>query len=142
MFRLTAQTAYAYLALLTLAERREKSEGAKLSEIVAERGLSEKFMLQVLTDLRRAGLVESRRGKNGGYLLSTRPEKITLADVIAATTGSSTSGGAGFEVVGEDCFLAGWWRSILDEIHQLSTKTTVADALTAETARTELMYHI
>jgi Rrf2 family protein len=142
MFRLTAQTAYAYLALLTLAEKREKREGAKLSEIVAERGLSEKFMLQVLTDLRRAGLVESRRGKNGGYLLSTRPEKITLADIIAATTGSSIPGGAGFEVVGEDCFLAAWWRSILDEIHQLSMKTTVADALTAETARTELMYHI
>lgn len=142
MFRLTAQTEYGYLALLTLAEKRRARKSAKLSEIVAERGLSEKFMLQVLTDLRRAGLVESRRGKNGGYVLSAKPEKITLADLIAATAGSSAQDGAGFDVVGKDCFLAEWWRSTLDEIRQLGLKKTIADALNADRGGPEPMYHI
>lgn len=40
--------------------------------------------MQILNDLRRAGLIESRRGKTGGYLLARPPEQITLRQVVEA----------------------------------------------------------
>ena len=40
--------------------------------------------MQILNDLRRAGLIESRRGKAGGYLLARTPEAITLRQVVDA----------------------------------------------------------
>lgn len=40
--------------------------------------------MQILNDLRRAGLIESRRGASGGYLLARRPETITLRQVVDA----------------------------------------------------------
>ena len=40
--------------------------------------------MQILNDLRRAGLIESRRGKSGGYLLGRAPEAITLRQVVDA----------------------------------------------------------
>ena len=138
MFRMTAQVEYAYVALVKLAEDRGKL--SKLADIAAVRGLSEKFMLQTLTELKRAGLVESRRGKNGGYFLAVDPEEITFADLLAAT---ASRGGAGFDVVGRGSFLARWWASVHSEIHQLGQNTSLADAMIAERGSAEQpMYYI
>ena len=41
-----------------------------------------KFLEQVLLELRKGGFIESRRGNNGGYLLSKSPEEITVGDVV------------------------------------------------------------
>lgn len=46
-----------------------------------------KFLEQVLLDLKRAGFVESRRGKEGGYLLARPPAKITVGEVIRYVDG-------------------------------------------------------
>lgn len=40
--------------------------------------------MQILNDLRRAGLIESRRGMSGGYLLAGKPETITLRNIVEA----------------------------------------------------------
>ena len=82
MFRISAETEYAYVALLHLARDYGIRPSTKLGEITASGGLSEKFMLQVLTDLRRLGLVSSRRGKAGGYTLSRPPGQITTGRLV------------------------------------------------------------
>ena len=46
--------------------------------------VSANFLVQILNDLRRAGLIESRRGKSGGYLLARPPDAITLRQVVDA----------------------------------------------------------
>jgi len=46
--------------------------------------VSANFLVQILNDLRRAGLVVSRRGKAGGYMLGRLPQAITLRQVVAA----------------------------------------------------------
>ncbi|MFN2462365.1 MAG: Rrf2 family transcriptional regulator [Candidatus Dormibacteria bacterium] len=51
------------------------------------------FLEQIMSDLRRAGLVESVRGAHGGYRLARPPEEINLADVIEAIDGPVTPGG-------------------------------------------------
>jgi Rrf2 family protein len=49
--------------------------------------LSSNFLVSILHDLRRAGLVESRRGSDGGFRLARSPQQIAVADVIEAIEG-------------------------------------------------------
>lgn len=66
--------------------------------------VSGNFLVQILNDLRRAGLVESRRGKSGGYLLARAADTITLRQVVEAVDPSllqcsvSTEGESGQSV--------------------------------------------
>lgn len=46
--------------------------------------MSANFLVQILNDLRRAGLVASRRGQAGGYLLARAPQSVTLRQVVEA----------------------------------------------------------
>ena len=65
------------------------SEGESLkAEVIAERqDISLKYLLDILRDLKRAELVRSRRGPNGGFTLSRSSDSITLADVFRAIDG-------------------------------------------------------
>ena len=53
--------------------------------------MSSNFLVQILNDLRRAGLVESRRGKSGGYLLGRKPDSINLREIVEAVEPSLLS---------------------------------------------------
>ena len=62
--------------------------------VIADRAeIPEGFLEQIMSDLRKAGLVESVRGAHGGYRLARPPEEINLADVIEAIDGPVTPGG-------------------------------------------------
>lgn len=81
--RISAQVDYAIRALADMAS----SGDAELiaAETVAERqDLPVRFLLAIMNDLRRAGILESRRGAHGGYRLARPPSDISLAQVIAA----------------------------------------------------------
>ncbi len=56
----------------------------RLEELAQREAVSGNFLVQILNDLRRAGLVESRRGKSGGYLLARTADQITLRHVVDA----------------------------------------------------------
>lgn len=56
----------------------------RLEDLAQREAVSGNFLVQILNDLRRAGLVESRRGKAGGYLLGRPAGKITLRQVVEA----------------------------------------------------------
>ncbi|MGB3457356.1 MAG: Rrf2 family transcriptional regulator [Litorimonas sp.] len=56
----------------------------RLSDIAERQGLSQSFLEQVFADLRRAGLVDSKRGPSGGYALTRSADDVAVSDVIAA----------------------------------------------------------
>ena len=56
----------------------------RLEDLAQREAVSGNFLVQILNDLRRAGLVESRRGKAGGYLLGRPANQITLRQVVEA----------------------------------------------------------
>ncbi len=56
----------------------------RLEELAQREAVSGNFLVQILNDLRRAGLIESRRGKAGGYLLGRSADQITLRQVVDA----------------------------------------------------------
>ena len=56
----------------------------RLDDLAQREAVSGNFLVQILNDLRRAGLIESRRGKAGGYLLARSANLITLRQVVEA----------------------------------------------------------
>ena len=60
-------------------------------EVPVPRAVSANFLVQILNDLRRAGLVESRRGKSGGYMLARKPDTIHLREIVEAVEPSLLS---------------------------------------------------
>lgn len=84
---LSQRTRYAIRALLHLADR--YGEGpVQLPEIVREQNIPAKFLTVILSELRRAGMIETLRGKEGGYWLARPPEQITYGDIVRLTRGS------------------------------------------------------
>lgn len=67
-----------------LAKRQSASGLTRLEEIAQSEAVSANFLVQILNDLRRAGLVESRRGQSGGYFLARPAAEITLRQVVEA----------------------------------------------------------
>ena len=65
--KLTLRTYYAILALTSMTEEDTAEERwHRIEEIAKQRGISESFLLQVFQDLKKSGLVHSKRGANGG----------------------------------------------------------------------------
>ena len=83
--RVTAKAEYAVRAVLELAGG--DGEPVKRDRIVAAQAIPPKFLENILSELRHAGLVESQRGSEGGYWLSKPPEEISVADVMRAVEG-------------------------------------------------------
>lgn len=85
--RVTSKGHYGLMAIAELAMH--EGEGAVPLKVIADRqGLSEHYLEQLFAPLRRAGLVRSVRGAQGGYLLARAPADITVGDVLRALEGS------------------------------------------------------
>ena len=82
--RTTAKADYAVRAAVELAA---VGGLANAEQIAQAQDIPLNFLENILRDLRRAGIVESRRGQAGGYALARRAEEISVADVIRAVEG-------------------------------------------------------
>ena len=80
---LSKKSRYGITALIDLAVY-AKDQCVQLSSIAERNNISVKYLEQIFSSLRKAGLVRSVKGPQGGYLLAKRPESITVADVIHA----------------------------------------------------------
>jgi Rrf2 family protein len=86
MRQLSKRTQYSLRALYALA--RHHGQGPLLiSQMAEDEAIPKKFLEQILLALKASGLVESRRGKGGGYALAQPPDQITLASVIRMIEG-------------------------------------------------------
>ena len=84
--RISQRGLYALQALTALA-RQHPSGVTKIKDIAAEENLPEKFLENILLDLKRARIVASVRGAHGGYQLNRAPAEIFLGDVIRRIDG-------------------------------------------------------
>src|SRR5262249_21078845 len=82
--RVSAKAEYACLALIDLAMNHSVEQPIRVKAIADAHGIPQRFLVQILLQLKVAGLVISLRGPSGGYHLAKRPERISLADVILA----------------------------------------------------------
>ena len=86
--QVSAKTDYALRAASELALAATANAAPVKGEWISEtQGIPKKFMENILHDLKRSGLVRTRRGASGGYWLALPAEEISLADVIRAVEG-------------------------------------------------------
>jgi Rrf2 family protein len=152
VIHLSTRSDYAIKALVRLA----LADGAApvtARDIVAFTGVPPKFLEQVMHDLRQAGLVESQRGKRGGYVIARDPARVSFADVIDAIGGrragppgesapNGSNGGKGRMQGGgrADALVAPVWREVRECTRAILGSATIADAAARATAAP--MYYI
>lgn len=87
--RLTARVDYALRAACALAATERDAPGtwSTSDQVAAAEGIPQRFLEAILRDLRRAGVVDSRRGQDGGHRLATAAGEVSLADIIRAVDG-------------------------------------------------------
>lgn len=94
--RVSTRGDYACRALLSLALREGDESGPTSVRDIAERtGLPQPYLEQILLALKGAGLVRSKRGVGGGYVLARSPEQILLSEILSAVDGPITLGDFG-----------------------------------------------
>jgi Rrf2 family protein len=85
--RLSAKTEYAAIAVLELARQWGADEPIRIRSICAAHGVPSRFLVQILLQLKGAGIVTSTRGASGGYQLARPPAEITLDDIFRVIEG-------------------------------------------------------
>lgn len=130
--KLSTKGKYGLYAMVYLAQH--DGEGPQSLKAIAELGLPEQYLEQLLGNLRRAGLVKTVRGAQGGYHLSRSPEEITMRDIIEAMEGPLSLS----ECVGEpenacprggNCAAKGVWAYLTNQINGLLDGITLTDMI-------------
>src|SRR5687767_2116248 len=93
--RVSTRGDYASRALLSLALRGEDSGPTSVRDIADRTGLPQPYLEQILLALKGAGLVRSKRGVGGGYVLARDPSEITLGQIVSAVDGPIVAGDFG-----------------------------------------------
>ena len=147
--KLSTRGEYGLRAMFDLAQHH--GEGPISLKSVAERqGISEHYLEQLVSGLRKAGLVKSVRGAQGGYNLAREPAEIYVGEIIRVLEGPI----APVDCVSEEetdpcaragsCVARGIWKRVRDSINEVLDSITLEDmCLDAEkAARGEPMYYI
>jgi len=85
--KLSAKAEYACLAMIALARLGLEGPPVRIREIAEAHGIPERYLVQILIQLKAAGLVHSARGAGGGYLLSRPTEQVSFREVLRAIDG-------------------------------------------------------
>ncbi len=85
--KISAKAEYACLAILALARPRPDDAPLRIREIAESHGIPERYLVQILLQLKGAGLVHSTRGALGGYRLARPAAQISLGEVLGAIDG-------------------------------------------------------
>jgi Rrf2 family protein len=87
--KISAKTEYACIAVMDLAEQQESGEPVRIRKIAERHHVPPRFLVQILLQLKAAGIVSSTRGAAGGYHLLPKPKELTLGEVMAIVDGSN-----------------------------------------------------
>lgn len=85
--RITAKADYAVRAAVELAAAEKSGKPVKGETLAGLQGIPQNFLENILTELRRAGIIRTRRGADGGYQLARPADDITVAEVLRAVEG-------------------------------------------------------
>jgi len=95
--KVTTRSSYTVRALIDLARHSNGGTPVRLSEISEREGISHAYLEQLFNRLKKAQLVQGRKGPGGGYVLNRNPDGIRMGDVIRAVEGEDK----GFPCAGE-----------------------------------------
>jgi len=135
----TQKNQYALRAIFELAKHRGKGL-TKISDIARAQHIPLRFLEVILSQLKRSGLVESKRGYTGGYALLRSPEQITVGEVFRFGEKDTSpvdcvaciSRGKCPSRNKSSCAFMPMWKKVQDSIFDIYDSTTIADLLAQE----------
>lgn len=137
MFRITRAEEQAVRLIMRLASVGRQQT---LGELAETECLPEPTVAKLLGYLRRGGVVEALRGRNGGYILADAPEKISAGRVIGCVSGDSAFTHPCTNQMDadcprtSDCGLRSVWHHLEARVSEVLEQTSVADLLKKEAA--------
>ena len=137
-----AKTEYACIAVLELARSHDRGEPVRIRDIADRHGIPSRFLVQILLQLKGAGLVQSTRGASGGYQLAKPPDQITLHEVMSVIEGQEPINSATTTDSPVSRVLLKIWREIDERERQILRSITLADLADRLRDETEQMYYI
>ena len=117
---------YAARALLSLALRGSERP-TSVKEIAERTSLPQPYLEQILLSVKGAGLVRSKRGVGGGYVLARPPRDITLADIVAAVEGPQLPMSEHPDHCEGHCILQEVWVGVDEESRRVLEHVTLAE---------------
>ncbi len=148
--KLSTKGRYGLKAMLDLALYSRQGHIA-LKNIAERQDISEHYLEQLIATLRKAGLVKSIRGAQGGYTLGASPKDITVGDILRALEGSLAPVDCVLEEdpvlcdKGKCCVIRGVWEKVRDSINDVVDNITLenlVDDYNAQKKDTQYMYYI
>jgi len=143
--KISAKTEYACIAMLELASRFGSGEPVRIRKIAERHDVPPRFLVQILLQLKGAGLVASTRGAAGGYHLVHPPESISLGDVMAVIEGnngdSKVSSSASPDSPAVKVLNAAW-QGVAEVERKMLREISFAELLDRAREQDEQMYYI
>ncbi len=145
--KITAQEEYGLRCLLQVAQLTLKEELASLEGIAKAEHITSDYAAKLLMSLRQANLVESVRGKSGGYRLSRPADKIFLDEVIRSLSGELFETESCGQFTGNDskcihiscCSIRSVWLSVSHILFSLLKRVSLSDLLSKEDVLTKYL---
>ncbi len=131
--KFSTRSRYGLRAMVELALKYSQNEPTPLFQVAEGQGISEGYLEQLMTFLRKGGLVRSVRGAQGGYLLTRDPATITTGEIIRCLEGPLGPTGCVNEDAPEPCLRADTcvtkllWERIREAIATVLDNTTLEE---------------
>lgn len=147
--RVSAKAEYACRAMFELARCHQKTDVVQINDIATRQVIPRKYLVQILLQLQRSGLVKSKRGASGGYMLARAPGEISLGDVVRTMDGSlmaiesleGKSDGLKNRPSAGQQILKSVWKDVQDQLGMIMDQINFED-ISKRAEKTSTMYHI
>jgi Rrf2 family protein len=144
--KISAKTEYACIAMLELASQYGSGEPVRIRRIAERHDVPPRFLVQILLQLKGAGLVDSVRGAAGGYRLIRPPEEVSLGQVMDVVDTNSSNGNGQQSAASIESpmvrVLMQAWRDVGSVQREMLGRITLADLVEKSRSQEEQMYHI
>lgn len=132
--KISTRGRYGLKAVVDISFHTRTMRCVSLKAVAERQGISEKYLEQIITPLKKAGIVSSVRGAFGGYFLPSPPESITVGEVLRALEGTLAPADC---VLDEDtgcgesdcsgCAVRSVWSQLFESINEVVDSSTIAD---------------
>jgi Rrf2 family protein len=143
--KISAKTEYACIAMMELASQYGTGEPVRIRRIAERHDVPPRFLVQILLQLKGAGLVASIRGAAGGYQLVKSPQDISLGQIMEVIEGSNDEKGHVSSASPDSPavkVLMKTWQDIAAVEHQMLQNISLAELTERAKEQDEQMYHI
>ena len=148
--KISARDEYACSAVLELSLNYDSEAPVRVQDIAQRQNIPMKFLFQIMQILKRVDIVRSRRGTEGGYVLTRAPNQITVGDVIRAMSGpfvqlSCLESGNFLDDCGKQnmCQFKPIWAEVDRAIGSVLNSVTFEELVRrSRSTQRQLMYHI